>query len=606
MLVSRIVSLLVIFSIVYGSVFAQLPLPKSDPEKEKSAELEKNAIELLEQSVSETAALKLPENRALIYALAGDLLWSRDEKRARSLFRGAGSEIVLAANVKTEKNDARRPLDLNSGRTELFSLRQMVLRTAAERDAELALEILLTTRPAEVAAEMQTYVMPTGAPNPNQPPTPETVTRNARVEREIRLEQSLIAKAAAQDPQKAAQRIRENLEKGFSMEILAALQRMYKKDAQLASKLFDETIQKLLGADLSKNQASMLFAVNLIRPVAFPPKENPNAKPEPRLAIDEKTARDIANKIADALLKTSGNNQASFSLALPVLQKIVPERAAQLKQKQAALKKQTPSNTRSSQTPSALGDPNATPDKLIADAFKAPAQMRGALYRQAVVRGVSGGDAERIRSLLQSQPESKERDDAIAYLDSALAMKQLQAGKTDEARKIIDLMPFGAAKAEQLVQLAVASYRLNTKESKESALRLMSEAREMVNEFPEDKDETGVLLKVIAGYAVIEPSRAFTMLAPVIEQANEVVNAQAVLARYNKQAQFFRDGEMVIFMGFGGLNAGVFRYGKELKLLARNDFTRTRALIDQFRRDDVRLFARLFLAQSILKERIGL
>lgn len=608
MLISRFISLLVIFSIVYGTAFAQLPVKKAEPEKDKAAaELEKNAIELLEQAVSESGALKLPENRALIYTMAGDLLWSRDEKRARSLFRGAGSEIVLAANAKAEKADALRPMDLNYGRMEIFGLRQMVLRTVAERDAEMALEILQTTRPVDVAAEMQSYVMPIAVPNSTVAPNSTPAPRNFRVEQEIRLEQSLLAKAAEQDPQKAAQRIRENLEKGFSMEIFTALQRMYKKDAELATRLFDETIQKLLSADLSKNQANMNFAVALLRLVAFPPKENPNAKPQPRLTPDEKTARDIANKIADTLMKATGGNQAAFfNLALPVLQKIVPERAAQLKQKQAALKKQTPSNNRPSQAPNSLSDPNAPPEKLIADAYKAQPQMRAALYRQAAFRGVSAGEAERIRSLLQSQPESKERDDAIAYLDANLVSKQLQAGKMDEARKIIDRLPFGAAKAEQIVQLAVASYRLNTKESKEAALRLMSEAREMVKEFPEDKDETDALLKVIAGYAVIEPGRAFTMLAPVIEQANEVVNAQALLAKYNKQTQNFRDGEMIFANSFGTLNAKVFRYGKELKLLAHNDFTRTRGLIDQFRRDDTRLFVRLFLAQSILKERIGL
>ncbi|HEX8735253.1 MAG TPA: hypothetical protein VF721_08035, partial [Pyrinomonadaceae bacterium] len=177
MLISRLISLLVIFSIVCGSVFAQLPATKSDPEKEKAAaELEKNAIELLEQAVSETAALKLPENRALIYAMAGDLFWTRDEKRARILFRGAAGEIVQIINMKPEKFDSSSPGIENSRiigarQMEIFSLRQMVLRALADRDAEMALEILQTTRPPEVAAEMQAYVMPTPAAQ-KQPATP--------------------------------------------------------------------------------------------------------------------------------------------------------------------------------------------------------------------------------------------------------------------------------------------------------------------------------------------------------------------------------------------------------------------------------------------------
>jgi hypothetical protein len=49
-----------------------------------------------------------------------------------------------------------------------------------------------------------------------------------------------------------------------------------------------------------------------------------------------------------------------------------------------------------------------------------------------------------------------------------------------------------------------------------------------------------------------------------------------------------------------------FRYGKELKMLAQADLGRTRALVDQFRRQDVRLFINMFIAQAVLKEKIGL
>ncbi|HLM01418.1 MAG TPA: hypothetical protein VK400_10230, partial [Pyrinomonadaceae bacterium] len=445
MLISRFICLLVIFSVVFGSStgFAQFPLRKSDPEKEKAAlELEKNGVELLEQVIGETAALKLPENRALLYAIAGDLLWTRDEKRARALFRGVAGEIVQIINTKSEKPDSRSSetgFGFGGGSgiaqtftprdAEIFSLRQMVLRTVAERDAEMALEILQMTRAPEIAAEMQTYVIPTAATNPSPRQEPQSqqqqqqqpVARNMRVEQEIRLEQGLLAKAAEQNPSKAADRIRANLEKGFSPEIIPALQRIYRKDAELAKKLFDETIQKLLAADLSKTPANMNFAVALLRPYAFPPPENPNAKSQPSLKIDDKSAKNIADKIADTFMKATNFSQLSaLNFALPVLQKLVPERVAQLKQKQTALRKQAPQNTRATQAPDSLGDPTATPEKMIADANKAEPRFRGLLYRQAAFR--AGGDAEKIRALLQNQPESRERDDAIAYLDANLAL----------------------------------------------------------------------------------------------------------------------------------------------------------------------------------------
>jgi hypothetical protein len=351
----------------------------------------------------------------------------------------------------------------------------------------------------------------------------------------------------------------------------------------------------------------MNFAVNLLGTFTSSRRANPNNKVLSQLKVDDKTLKDLANKIADALLKTNGfEGYFSFRSALPILEKIVPERTALLKQKQGELKKQMPQGANIAELPPSMNNLSATPEAILADAAKAEPRMRGMLYRQAAHRAISNGESEKVRSLLQNLPESKERDDAIAEIDSNLAAQQLKAGKIDEARKIIDRMGSGNSKVEQTVNLAVVSHRLNTKESKEAALKLMDDAKQMVKDFPEDKDETEGLVKVIAGYAVIDPPRAFTMLSPVVEQANELINAGAILAKYNKQNQIFRNGEILMANGFGSAGSKFFRYGKELKMLAQADLGRTRGLIDQFRREDVRLFVKLFIAQAILKEKIGL
>jgi hypothetical protein len=47
------------------------------------------------------------------------------------------------------------------------------------------------------------------------------------------------------------------------------------------------------------------------------------------------------------------------------------------------------------------------------------------------------------------------------------------------------------------------------------------------------------------------------------------------------------------------------QYGKELGALARADFTRTKQVADRFQRTEVRLMARLMIAQSILSDRLG-
>ncbi len=93
-----------ILSLAFFTVsFAQTPQTESQSEKEKKQkELQKIVLEMLDQAVGEAAVLKLPQNRAIVYAIAGDLYWKFDEKRARELFRSAGNDIVVA-NAEAEK-----------------------------------------------------------------------------------------------------------------------------------------------------------------------------------------------------------------------------------------------------------------------------------------------------------------------------------------------------------------------------------------------------------------------------------------------------------------------------------------------------------------------
>src|SRR5215213_3540997 len=101
---------------------------QSDEEKAKARkELERKALALLDETVQGAQALKLAENRAALRAQAADLLWTRDEKRARALFREAVSDIVAAQS----NADAARE------RGWIFTnLRTQLLYTAAARDAQ--------------------------------------------------------------------------------------------------------------------------------------------------------------------------------------------------------------------------------------------------------------------------------------------------------------------------------------------------------------------------------------------------------------------------------------------------------------------------------------
>src|SRR5258705_9208044 len=93
-------ALLIAVAIVFGFApvsQAQDPASPQQPADQQDKEKltpEKKAVLLLDQVVGEAGGLKLPENRIYIQISAGDVLWDRDESRARDLFGEAGAAIA--------------------------------------------------------------------------------------------------------------------------------------------------------------------------------------------------------------------------------------------------------------------------------------------------------------------------------------------------------------------------------------------------------------------------------------------------------------------------------------------------------------------------------
>jgi len=66
----------------------QQPTEASAEEAEKEkAEREKNAFRLLDQVIDDAQSLRLAENRVRVQIGAADMLWDRNQGRARSLFQ---------------------------------------------------------------------------------------------------------------------------------------------------------------------------------------------------------------------------------------------------------------------------------------------------------------------------------------------------------------------------------------------------------------------------------------------------------------------------------------------------------------------------------------
>ena len=90
-------------------------LPPTDSEAAATAQKEKEALEakasaLLEQVVGQVQLLKLPENRISVQIAAADMLWARNEARARSMFSLAAegvAELMRGAESNPQRSVGR-------------------------------------------------------------------------------------------------------------------------------------------------------------------------------------------------------------------------------------------------------------------------------------------------------------------------------------------------------------------------------------------------------------------------------------------------------------------------------------------------------------------
>jgi hypothetical protein len=568
------------------SKLPQLDQQSTDEKEKARKELEKRALQLLDDTLQSAQALQLAENRAVIRAQAADLLWKRDEKRARSLFRDALMELV-AARGEAAKNDRAAWMQ--------GDLRVRLLYMIAERDPQFALDLLHESRPGDGAAQSPW----------------------SGGQQEQGLEQTIAAKAAESDPKLALKMAEEGLEKGVNPNVLNVLEHLREKDSEAAKKLAGEVVGKLRDEGLSAGRETNFVAVALLSSVlnpqsprlyAFGPSSpaREGEKPKP-LVLEDGDLRDLAELVTSAALRDA-NASGAFGMTmqirplLPELEKLVPARVAQLRQRMAEMDKSLDPLAKSWAQFNSVVSGGASADSILEAAAKSPPEMRQSYYSLAAMKLSESGDTERARQVVSDNMTGQEREQMLAQIDGAAVARDVEKGKLEEARAVVAGIKSKERRAGALAELATA---FAAKGDRKGAAQLLEEARALVNRQPENEREMGALLEVARGYALVDPSKTFEMVDPLIDQANDMLAAAALLEKFGAGQGLFRKGEMILSPGMANLSGTYARYVKALAELARIDFDRTRADADRFHHEEVRLMARLVIAQSVLSDHLG-
>jgi hypothetical protein len=582
------------------SAFGQTSPTESQTEKEKvQKELEKRVLEMLDQAVGDAAGLKLARNRAVVYAIAGNLYWKFDEKRARELFRSCESEI-LAANDEADR-EKKENEDLYAGVFEFSgNVRNEILPLIAKHDADLALQLLASTRPAKLAEAMAKAAQPNAKQeggymnfSPDQ----------YRVQQEIALEQQFAVLVAEQSPDKAIKLLKDSLSKGISWNVMPLLQKIHKKDEKKASALADDVVRKIVETDLTKKRDDLNAAVQFLQYATKPnPVKNPKEK---AFQFSETQVRDIANKMAATFMQPNNSLEMMMAMSrvMPTLEKIVPEKIPLLKQKQAEAMKNMPPEVKRMEQQQKLWNQSSTPEEIIGLLPKLNEFEKASAYMSLNNKIAEIEDDARAKKLIEQIPDEKARNQASERYESTKISRAASEGKLDDAKKLIKNLSQKKTQIQKLVALATQFHKKNTEKDVETAVGLMKDAKALANEFPEDENELNDLMEVVRGYAVVDAPEAFRIFEPIVDQLNDFVQASAILSKYNKRSQSFKKGELLMKVnGYSWDGLLLFRYIDQIQLLGKADLNKMSSFSDKFQRTDARTIVKLFIAQGFLKD----
>lgn len=574
------------------SVTAQGPASQ-DPAREQEADeqqkqLEQKGLALLIELAGEAQLLKLPENRLRVLASVADLLWTNDEKRARALF----TDITLGFN---EFGSAQvEPGRVNS----ILAARQLrseILGMLAKRDPGMARDFLLATR--QVLASL----MPEG---------------ERMAEYEERTEQDLLMRIAARDPKTALEHGRQMLAKGFSPQVVSIIAQLQNTDRDAAGKLYGEAVARLRTLDFAADQSALNSAMTLLRMGSRSSQSvmvvngQPVAETQVAPLGDDQAMRDLSDTIALAVLKSlsrtntidpRASSMARSTLArlqpmMPEIEKYAPGRAAALRAKMGELTRSLDPAARVDQDLRRLMG-QGTVEDLLQAATQAPPQRRNQFFVAASQKASGQGDFDRARQIVNdnvTDPRTRQR--LLENLDRQALIRSSDKVKADEAIQLLSHLR-SEERATTLAQLATAAFN---KGDKNQALQLLEEARVLVNRAPETQSLFNAQLQVTRAYAVIEPTRGFDIVEPMVAQLNTLIAASAVIDGFQDQSRQFRDGELVIHSGGGQIGRLYQQTIRELASLARADNERAKAIADRFLQNETRIMARLSIAQALM------
>jgi hypothetical protein len=585
---------------------AQLPAPDSAPQREAEAakkERDKKALAMLDEVIKESESVRLPENRARLEARAGDLLWSRDEKRARVLLKEAIDNFIEFSR-RAEQKQPRPGMDWRPWPTPGVGMNFIELGATRMQLRQELLDVLAQHEPRWARDFLEASRTPGGLDPPRGPFAGIDDTMEAQ----------LAVRLAGSDPAQALDMVTSKLDRylsaGQGNMLIQILKQMHGKDAAAAAKLAADVVERIRAANLGENAALARLTCNLLEAATEAAKSNSSEspstlKPEAPL-LSETTLKDMADRVASAVLaqRISNNDEDEddsplldmAQTMLPIIEKYAPARAGAVRAKINDYIKTLNPQAQAYAT-LASRDGEVSLDAVLEAAAKAPPEVRDQFYIDAAYRAIGAGETDRARQIIDEHvSNAQQRAVLMAQLERGNLMNAAQAGKIEEAQQMLAQVEAPEERARILAQLAAA---IAMKGDKKTAVRLLNDARGQFGASPENAAQFDALLQIASGYAASDAPQGFDVLEGMSEKLTSLISACAALDGFEGRQQF-RDGELVL-QGQGLASPLVQGWGSALELLSSADIDRARALTARFERTEVRLLLRTMAVAGVLR-----
>jgi hypothetical protein len=573
---------------------------KAQKELERRQELERKTLGLVDEIVAAAWSLKLPENRSFVLASAAELLWPRDEKRARNLYWEAFNSLGLPNDPALDDSKARdattKDPAIKEGTSKraasdqaqtlkqyfaMFGLRREFLRKVAQRDPQLALEMLRATR-----------LRP-----------PDSVKVDYRLPDERDLEQEIANVAVSRDPKQALQIARESLARGLTFQLLGLLFDLNRLSPETALEFAGELIDKIQTANVATDVVAWRTSIELLRLSRTPgdaPADNPTLRDPNQLKLTDDQKRELVELLTNSALSLSANANLSMALVevMPEVEQFAPDRVAKIKARMAETLRTLTKEQREWNDYNSLVE-KGTPEDLVKAAAKAGGEVRRELYQAAVTKAIMQNKADALRDFIKSNVEDEsQRNNLTKLLDANQLGWAVNRGDIEELQKLLPLIRAKEQRAEAMAAIAMG---LEKKGQHDEAAKMVDDALALVKVDLASETQSNALMAVLLAYSLIDPARAFAIIEPIVDRANDDISRLLLLDRVVRSGAI-KNGEIIMQPpGVVSLDFAIFKYGPGIVAMANADFNRTKAAADRFQRNELKIMARLLIAQALVR-----